>query len=237
MSSKPTPDVSRAAREFDTWARNGRDLSMARGHRHGTATIVEGWELDADSVVLDVGCGNGWALRWALELGAGAAVGVDASPEMVARARELTEAAGGEPRLRFERALADDLPLEDGAVSHVLNVESLYYYPDPAAALAEWARVTRPGGHLGIMADLYAEHPLCEAWVAALDIGVHVLSEADFVRLCEAAGWRELRTWRVPDPRPPKAREDFEADEWTPSWQHYLAAREAGSLVVVGRRG
>ncbi len=236
MSAKPTPDVARAAAEFDIWARNGRDQSMARGHRSGTATIVEGWQLDGDSVVLDVGCGNGWALRWAAERGAGGGFGVDAAPEMVARARELTEEADSGARLRFEVATADALPLADESVSHVLNVESLYYYPDPAAALREWFRVARPGARLGIMADLYAEYPLAPAWVAALDIGVHLLSEAEIVRLCEEAGWSEVRTWRVPDEGPLKAEEDFEASVWTPSYALYLAAREAGSLVVVAQR-
>ena len=233
MSTPPLPNVAAAAAVFDTWARNGRDQSMARGHRAGTASILGCWDLDATSTVLDVGCGNGWALRWALELGAGAGVGVDASPQMVCRAQELSE---GEPRLRFARAVADELPLADGAVSHVLNVESLYYYPDPAAALREWARVTRPGGQLGIMADLYAEYPLARAWAAALEIGVHLLNEAGFVQLCEEAGWREVRSWRVPDTRPVRDPADFEADTWTPSYELYLAAREAGSLVVVGVR-
>jgi ubiquinone/menaquinone biosynthesis C-methylase UbiE len=227
-----TPDPAAAAATFDAWAAAGRDADMARGHRRTTRRIVESWSFGPDDVVVDVGCGNGWALRWCRDRGAGAGHGVDVSPGMVARAQALTD----DPALRFSVGQAASLPLEEATASHVLSVEALYYTPDPGAALREWARVARPGGQLGIMVDLYAEAPLAEAWVAALEVDVHVLATAQLVALCEAAGWREVHTEQVPDPRPPKHADAFTPNPWEPTHALHVAARRAGSLVITARR-
>ena len=116
MSTPLRPDASAAAAEFDTWARNGRDQSMARGHRHGTATIVEGWTLDAGSTVLDVGCGNGWALRWALERLEPLADEVIAAEAVLIHREDvaINEALG-----------ANGVPLLHGGVLHVCNTGAL----------------------------------------------------------------------------------------------------------------
>ena len=128
-----TPDENRAATEFDGWAQSGRAESMAEGHRGVTEAALAHWQLDASSVVLDAGCGNGWAVRWLVERGAGRGLGTDISPGMSERARAAT---ADDPRFTFDVASSQRLPVEDASVSHLLSVESLYYYPDPAAALA-----------------------------------------------------------------------------------------------------
>lgn len=228
----PTPDPSAAAATFDAWAAAGRDADMARGHRRTTRRIIESWSFRPDDIVVDVGCGNGWALRWCRERGAGAGHGVDVSPGMVARAQALTD----DTALRFHVGQAASLELPDAAATHVLSVEALYYTPDPGAALREWRRITRSDGQLGIMVDLYAEAPLAQAWVDALDVEVHVLSTPQLVQLCEAAGWREVRAVQVPDPRPHKTAEAFIPNEWEPTHALHVAARRAGSLVITARR-
>ena len=227
------PDPRAAATTFDAWAADGRDADMARGHRRTTRTIVESWPLAPDDFVVDIGCGNGWALRWCRARGAGGGLGVDISSGMVERARALTQ----DDTLRFEVGRAAVLPLPDATASRVLSVEALYYTPDPAAALREWRRVARAGARLGIMIDLYAEAPLAAAWVDALDIDVHVLSTPQLVALCEAAGWTDVRAEQVPDPRPPKDAEHFTPNPWEPSHALHVAARKAGSLVLTAVRG
>lgn len=222
-----------AAAEFDQWAHNGRAESMAEGHRDATAQILEGWTLTAADRVLDVGCGNGWAVRWMLERGAGSGDGVDISPEMIDRARSLTTAGMS---AAFAVSAGERLPFKDASFSAILSVESLYYYPDPGAALAEWARVSRRDGRLGVMVDLFAENPAGPVWKEALDIDVHLLSESDFQRLAQEAGWRNVKTWRVIDRRPMKTEAEFTPSRWYPTYAIYRGYREAGSLAVVGQR-
>lgn len=207
---------------------------MAEGHRGVTEAALTHWTVDDQSVVLDAGCGNGWAVRWLVERGAGRGMGTDISPGMIARAQEAT---AGDPRFRFEVASSQRLPLADGEVSHLLSVESLYYYPDPAAALAEWARVTRPGGHLAVVIDLYEENKATHAWVDALDVDVHLLSAPQCQAMAQAGGWTDVRSWQVQDSRPIKPESEFSPSQYWPSYEMYLDYRRMGALVIAGRRG
>jgi demethylmenaquinone methyltransferase/2-methoxy-6-polyprenyl-1,4-benzoquinol methylase len=77
--------------------------------------------------------------------------GIDQSPEMLEGARMRIAAAGLEGRIGLVEAAADALPLEDALVDALTHTYLLRYVDDPAATLAELARVIRPGG---IMASL-----------------------------------------------------------------------------------
>ena len=225
MTTK-SPDRAAAAAEFDIWAKNGRGDSMAAGHLNAMTRATEGWEITDESVVVDVGCGIGWTLERLLVPGA-KGYGYDISPEMIAEgSRRAT------PGVTLEVAPAASIPLPDASATHILNVESLYYYPDPAAALREWARVARPGCHLAMVLDLYEENPGSHSWIDALDIGVHLLSAEQCVKMAEEAGFREV-TWRqVTSPNPPKPRSEFTPSTFWPSYEMYLDTHRAGSLVV-----
>jgi len=227
------PDESAAAREFDKWADAGRAESMADGHRGITEAATEHWRLDAQSVVLDVGCGNGWAARRAVELGAGRGLGVDISPRMIDRAQAACQ---GDDRFAFAVSPAEQLPFADASVSHLLNVESLYYYPDPARALAEWARVTQTGGQLVVVCDLYQENEATHSWIDALDVDVHLLSAQQCVDMATAGGWQNVRAWQVKDARPIKTEDEFTPSKYWPSYAMYRSYRETGALVVAGTR-
>ena len=115
--------------------------------------------LRAGQAVLDAGCGTGRALvpmRDAVGRD-GTVVGVDLTPEMLAAARDhgrLTVAALLLADTRF-------LPLRDASVDAVLAAGLLPHRPDPAAGVAELARVTRPGGRLAVF------HPVSRAMLAA----------------------------------------------------------------------
>src|SRR5262245_2813377 len=90
---------------------------------------------------LDVGCGTG-ALTAAVLAGADPVevVGVDPSEGFLATARTRT----GDPRARFEVGDARAVPLPDRSVDAVVSGLALNFVPDPAAALAEFARVAAP---------------------------------------------------------------------------------------------
>lgn len=93
-------------------------------------------------VILDAGCGPGRDLVRFAERGH-CAVGVDLSPEMLAVASEATD---GWP-VRLEQADLRDLPFDDDTFAGVWACASLVHLPasDAVAALAEIARVARPG--------------------------------------------------------------------------------------------
>jgi SAM-dependent methyltransferase len=229
----PNPTIDAAASEFDQWADAGRAESMADGHGGVTRAALDRWSLKPEHTVLDVGCGNGWAVRELLHRGAGKGLGVDISPRMIALARTETE---GDSRYEFEVASADALPFADASVTHILNVESLYYYPNPAAAVAEWARVTKPGGRIAILVDLYLENPATHVWIDALDIDVHLLSAPQLKTMLEEAGWSDVWTEQVLDPRPLTPESEFTLSKYWPNYELYVSHRETGALVVHATR-
>jgi len=111
--------------------------------------VVADLGLDRPMTVLDIGCGTGGltrALRDAVPAGAGAEVlGVDAAEAMIAVARRK---ARGRPGLRFEAALAEELPCAPESVDRVVSAFFFHHvnYRLKRRVLAECWRVLRPGG-------------------------------------------------------------------------------------------
>ncbi|GGS61965.1 hypothetical protein GCM10010156_20890 [Planobispora rosea] len=97
--------------------------------------------------VLDVPCGGGIAFRGLPKEGPYRYVALDLSPVMVGRAR-ANAARHGKRDIVFLRGDVTTLPHPAGAFDLCLTYFGLHCFPDPAAALAEMARVLRPGGRL-----------------------------------------------------------------------------------------
>jgi ubiquinone/menaquinone biosynthesis C-methylase UbiE len=94
--------------------------------------------------VLEVGCGTGLVLGRIAGF-AKSATGVDLSPGMLERARERG--------LDVREASATSLPFEDQSFDVTCSFKVLAHIPEIERALAEMARVTRPGGH--VIAEFY----------------------------------------------------------------------------------
>ena len=113
--------------------------------------------------LLDVGTGTGRMIEL-LGLGATSATGIDRSPEMLRLARGKLEAAGlGQAEVRHADMYA--LPRADQTADTVVLHQVLHFADAPAAALAEAARVLRPGGRVLVVdfapherEELRAEH-------------------------------------------------------------------------------
>lgn len=106
--------------------------------------------LQPGEAVLDVGCGTGTLAIAARRLvGAdGRVTGVDASVEMVERARVKAVRAGRD--LTFVQATAQELPFEDGQFDIVIGTLMLHHLPKPIRStfFHEAERVLKPGGRL-----------------------------------------------------------------------------------------
>jgi len=99
--------------------------------------------------IVDLGCGNGALLcQLAPELSRG--IGLDASSEMVARARANAIGRGWAERLRFDTLDGPRLPLADQSVDCVVSLLS-FRYLDWDPIVHEVLRVLRPGGRLLVL--------------------------------------------------------------------------------------
>jgi SAM-dependent methyltransferase len=171
--------------------------------------LLEAVDLRPDLEALDVGCGTGFPLlELAQRLGPAARVhGVDPWRSALDRAREKLDVYGAD-NVVLHLARAEQLPLEDRSVDLIVSNNGLNNVDDLEAAVAECARVARPGAQLvyaynlpGSMLELYevydallSEHGL-EAERQAL--AAHILAKrkplAFMIGLFERAGFRVER--------------------------------------------
>jgi SAM-dependent methyltransferase len=117
-------DAMRSLEDAHWWYRSLRSLVLRN--------LVPGQKI------LDAGCGTGGMLA---RLGGFDPVGIDVSERAIAHSK-------GRGLGRLCRASACALPFRDGSFDAVLSLDVLYHrqVPDDAAAVAECARVLRPGG-------------------------------------------------------------------------------------------
>jgi ubiquinone/menaquinone biosynthesis C-methylase UbiE len=110
-------------------------------------------------VLADIGCGTG-SLTFELSRFADKVIGIDLSNEMLRRARQIAREKDIR-NVEFRRADALALPLDAGSVDALFCVMVLHFLPDPERAVAEFRRVTRPGGSV-ILVDLVQHR---QAWM------------------------------------------------------------------------
>jgi ubiquinone/menaquinone biosynthesis C-methylase UbiE len=112
--------------------------------------VVQLAGLGTGESVLDVGCGTGTlAIAAKRRVGPiGRVIGIDASPEMTARAR--AKAAKAAFDIHFRTAIAEALPFSDATFDAVLSTTVLHCLPGHARrqCISEMVRVLKPGGRL-----------------------------------------------------------------------------------------
>lgn len=131
-------------------------------------------DLSPGHRVADIASGPGATARLlAAEFGV-VTDGIDVAQRSIERAREATRRAGLEQAVRFHVGDAERIPFPDNTFDAVVTECSYCTFPDKAAAAAEFARVLRPGGRLGVAdvttadSGLPGELTTVSAWVACI---------------------------------------------------------------------
>lgn len=104
-------------------------------------------EVADGGTIVDCPCGAGPALRALRPDAEVRYLAADLSPSMLRRARKRA-ASRGLGSVEFVEADATDLPLPADSADLFLSFWGLHCFDDPSAALAEAARVLKPGGRL-----------------------------------------------------------------------------------------
>ncbi|HEY6358023.1 MAG TPA: metalloregulator ArsR/SmtB family transcription factor [Vicinamibacterales bacterium] len=105
-------------------------------------------------VVADLGCGTGMTAA-CLAPHVARVIGVDASAEMLAAAAKRL---GRFDNVELRRGTLEALPVDDASLDAAVMMLVLHHLPAPAEALAEAARVVKPGGRLLLVDMLPHEH-------------------------------------------------------------------------------
>jgi len=168
---------------------------IGRWSRLVAAEFLRWLDIPAGARWVDVGCGTGAVTETVLSIGAPAeVVGIDSSEGYLRYAR--TRAA--DPRGRFAAGAATALPLPDEVADAAVSGLMLNFVPEPARAVTELARVTRPGGTAGVYVWDYTGEMqiLRHFWdaVRVLDPGAQALDEGTRFPICQPEPLRALFT-------------------------------------------
>ena len=161
-----------------------------------TEEMVELCHIGEGSYVLDVGCGAGVTPSFIAKKYGCKVVGVDILEGMIQKSKERTEREGIADRVEFRVADAQDLPFEDNLFDAVIT-ESVTAFPeDKALAVREYARVTKPGGYVGLNESTWLKIPVppeMSAW-ASQDLGSNVepLTSEGWLKLLVDAGLGDI---------------------------------------------
>ena len=175
------------------------DGELHPGGERLTLRLAELAAIAPGQRVIDVACGTGaTALLLAREYGA-EAVGVDLGIRTIERAQREAAALGLADRARFVHGDAEALPLADATFDVALSECSLCTFPDKRHAVAEMARVLRPGGTIAV-ADVVAELDTLPAALRTAAARVACIADAQtedgYAALLRTAGYETVAVER-----------------------------------------
>jgi arsenite methyltransferase len=217
--------------EFNRWAEAGRGEGMEQDHLPIVLPVLDRMRLQPDDNVLDVGCGAGWLSSLLAEhIPEGRVVGIDVSDEMIRHARRRN---ANLENVMFVVGEAEQIPWDAAFFTHAISVESAYYWPDPARAVAEIFRVLREDGSAWIAINYYRDNPHAHQWSEILSVPAQLLSAEEWAALFRDAGFAAVAHERIPDPTP--APETY-SGRWFRDAGQLRAFREVGALLVHGTK-
>jgi SAM-dependent methyltransferase len=152
-------------------------------------------DLTEGDEVLGVACGKGVGLEYfARECGVTVA-GVEFDPLMVEQAEASARESGLTDRLQFQSGRSDALPYRDAIFDVSIGEIALANHCEPADAVRELVRVTKPGGFV-VLVQLVWKAPVDEARQRVLSqhLGARPLMVVEWKRLLGVSGVEEVHT-------------------------------------------
>ncbi len=127
-----------------TWE-DGNYANFAKYMEPGAVEVLEGWNISANTKLLDVGCGSGQTAIPAAQRGI-QVTGVDIAENLIKHAQNRAKKIG--LNTTFKIGDAEELPCDDNYFDHVISMFGAMFAPQPDKVVREFARVLRNGGQL-----------------------------------------------------------------------------------------
>ena len=152
-------------------------------------------EMGEDGEVLDVACGKGVSLEYFVKEFGVHGSGVDVDPTMIEQAEARSRGEGIADRLQFQTGRSDALPYRDEIFDATVGEIGLSNHCEPAAAISELVRVTKPGGVVALV-QLVWKAPVDEQRrvVLADHLGARPLMVVEWKRLLRESGISTVHT-------------------------------------------
>ena len=165
-------------------------LSAGCGNPVSTADIREG------NMVLDLGSGAGIdVFKASILVGPnGGVIGIDSTPEMIAKARDIAE-RNGYQNVEFRLGEIEHMPVGDNTIDLALSNCVLNLLPDKLEGFREIYRVLKPGGRI-VISDLTTKNPKAcadvdpSSWAACV---AGAITKDEYLQLLEESGFHDLR--------------------------------------------
>jgi demethylmenaquinone methyltransferase/2-methoxy-6-polyprenyl-1,4-benzoquinol methylase len=138
-------------------------LSFGQNGRWRRA-MVDRVVADAPARVLDVATGTAGVALQLARRSPGLVAGIDLTEAMLRRGQEKVTSAGAGERIHLVAGRAESLPFPDATFDGLTFTYLLRYVADPAATLAELARVVKPGGPVASLEFHVPPQPFWRFW-------------------------------------------------------------------------
>ena len=169
----------------------GANLGLGCGNPLALSSVKEG------DTVLDLGSGAGFDCFLAAKRTGetGRVIGVDMTPEMLAKARANAE-KGGYTNVEFREGEIEKLPVEDNSVDVVISNCVINLSPDKEAVFSEIHRVLKPGGRFFVSDIVLSAHlpdSIKNSAAAYTACVAGALLKEDYLAKIQVAGFNEVR--------------------------------------------
>ena len=174
---------------FDYQAQVG--LTKHLGGLQSTLALIEGCQVKGGERVLEIGCGVGASAVYLASNYGCHVTGIDISERMIQRARERAMAKKVEHLTTFRTSDMNQLPFPANAFEVVFCESVLAFSQEKTKAVSEMARVTQPGGFIGINEAVWLQPPdaMWTEWFAQdMAANASTFELEGWVRLLKQAG-------------------------------------------------
>jgi ubiquinone/menaquinone biosynthesis C-methylase UbiE len=170
---------------------------MNRGNVHMNTDTLEILNAVANDTILEIGMGNGFFVKDILQKYPSVKyTGCDFSDVMVTEAQKLNAEWISKGQAKFICADVANMPFDDGSFNKIFTVNTIYFWEDATAILAELKRVLKKDGTLIISLrpkHLMQNYPFTK-------YGFTLFAKADVVLLLEANGFTIVQAVEKQEP-------------------------------------
>lgn len=178
---------------FDHWALSGKADQIEAGHTFSVSEMLKQVTIKNFSF-LDVGCGNGWAVRKIIESWKGCkhAYGIDVSSEMIKLANKRKE----NDKEHYVCADFSNWDYEE-KFDIVLSMEALYYMKPIKNVLNRLFDILKDDGLLLVGMDFYKENKVSKQWPELIGLDMQLESIKEWKNLLCKTGFKNIHITQI----------------------------------------